>query len=216
MTKKFDHTNEEHIIKIIEGCERGDRRIQNQLFKMMYGKMMAVAMRYSDNNESANDIMSNSFIKVFEKIKTVNVEKRNIEGWIRSIVVNSAIDYFRRNKKNNIVDSIDDELKFIQVPSREEEFEIGDVTGEYIIKMIQELPNSYKAVFNLYVMEGKPHKEIAEILGISEGTSKSNYFKAKKNLQKKINNRKLNEDNRILNLEENYEELELDVEEACK
>ena len=161
---------------------------------------MAVAMRYSPNNEVAEDVISDAFTRVFKNISLVNVENGNLEGWVRKIVVNTAIDYFRKNKKHNVVDSIDDDLKYIQIKSKETEFEIGDVTGEYIIKMIQELPDRYREAFNLHVIEGMQHKEISKILGISEGTSKSNNSRAKKMLRFKIDKRNSEEEKRILNL----------------
>lgn len=205
----FDHTNKKHIIKIINGCKNCDRKIQNQLFKMMYGKMMTICMRYSNNEENAKDIMSESFVKVFSKISKVNPENENLEGWVRKIVVNTAIDYYRKNnKKNNLTDSINDD-SYVQIPSKDKEFELEGFNGEYIIKMIQELPNSYRTAFNLHVIEGKQHSEVAKILGISEGTSKSNNARARKILKFKINKRNLDENNRIANLEVYNSEFEL-------
>lgn len=204
--KHFNLTSKKDIERIIEGCEKGNRKIQKQLYEMTYGKMMGTAMRYVRNNAVAKDILSDAYVKVFSKIKTVDVNKKNLEGWIRSVVVFTALDHIRKYKdKENITDSIDDEDVFIQVQDESAEMELGRTDGAYIIEMIQELPPAYRTAFNLNVIEGKKHKEVAEILGINEGTSKSNVFKAKQILKDKINKLNDEEENRVLIAEKNEE-----------
>jgi len=210
--KIFNLSKKSHIQKIIDGCVRGDRRIQQQLYEMMYGKMMAVAWRYSNKKSVAEDILSDAFVKVFTRINTVDVNRGNLEGWIRSIVVFTGIDYIRRyNKINFLTDSIDDTFDdeensdhIFNKISKNEDFS-EKIDGEYILKMIQDLSPAYQLVFNLSVVEGLQHKEIAEKLGISEGTSKSNLSKAKKNLQEKIIKRYSDDEEKILFLENYYE-----------
>jgi len=208
--KIFNLQNKNHIKKIIEGCERGDRRIQKQLYEMMYPKMFSVALRYASDYDTAKDVMSDSFIKVFSKIKSVDVNKKNIEGWIRCIIVRTGIDYYRKNsKKDYLTDSIDytfgeEESDYIFNKVFEEESFSEKMDGEYIVNMIQELTPAYQIVFNLIVIEGFTHKDVSNKLGISKGTSKSNLSRAKKKLQEKIIKHYQEDNENIINLENNF------------
>jgi RNA polymerase sigma-70 factor (ECF subfamily) len=174
--------------EIIIRCLRNDRLAQEQLFKLYYGKMMTVCLRYTNDRDTAQEILQDGFIKVFDKLNTFE-SSGSFEGWIRRIMANTALDALRKNKRLNWVeendvntkDTFNDPLESLEF---EKEFELK---ANVAIEAINELSPAYKTVFNLFVFENYSHKEIAEALGISEGTSKSNYAKAKMNLQKIIN-----------------------------
>jgi RNA polymerase sigma factor (sigma-70 family) len=172
---------------IVEGCIRNERKAQEQLFKMFYGKMLVVCMRYTVDQDSAQDILQEGFIKVFEKVGTFDF-KGSFEGWLRRIIANTAIDSLRKNKKKPLLMENDNDF-VTEVVNPMEDAEIDsfrELKTEVAMQAIQLLSPAYKAVFNLYVLEEYTHKEIGEILGISEGTSKSNLAKAKQNLQRII------------------------------
>lgn len=172
--------------EIIDGCVRGKRKYQERLFKMYYGKMLSVCMRYMPDQDSAQEIVQVGFIKVFDKLGSYDFNG-SFEGWLRRIMANTAIDAIRKSKKDPFL--AEDEARTFQDNSpepmiHEEEIELTGMKAEMAMKAIQSLSPAYLAVFNLYVFENQTHKEIAEILGISEGTSKSNLAKAKANLKK--------------------------------
>lgn len=177
--------NKEKLIGIIEGCLRNDRKSQQELFKFFYGKMLSVCMRYTNDNDTAQEVVQEGFIKVFEKLKTFDYNG-SFEGWVRRIFVNTSIDYIRKSKKDPFLTDNDNDFKIggENILEDREELEIFDLKAEMALEAIQKLTPAYRSVFNLYVLENYSHKEIAEILGISEGTSKSNLSKAKVNLQK--------------------------------
>lgn len=169
--------------EIIEGCKSSDRRAQEQLFKKFYGKMLVVCQRYIRDKDSAQEVLQEGFIKVFEHIKGYD-KKGSFEGWMRRIIVNCAIDSIRKSKKDFMLTDNDNDFKYIPEDDElGEDWEITSLKASVALEAINKLSPAYKAVFNLYVMEEFTHKEIAEILEISEGTSKSNLAKAKMNLQ---------------------------------
>lgn len=185
--------NKEHLKEIISGCTRQDRRAQEELFKLFYGKMLGVCMRYANDRDTAEEMLQEGFIKIFDKLDAFDY-KGSFEGWIRRIVANTAIDHIRKSKKDPLLTDNDEDFKLgteNPVIEKEEE-ELTGIRAEMAVEAIQELSPAYRAVFNLYVMEEYTHKEIAEILGISEGTSKSNLAKAKANLQKILKERFMN------------------------
>ena len=187
--------NKEQLKEIIEGCLRNDRRSQEAIFKLFYGKMMVVCMRYTNDKDTAQEVLQEGFMKVFEKLGAFDY-KGSFEGWVRRIVANTAIDSIRRSKKNPILTDNDNDFKIGgENPMEEKEtIELGEIKAEMAMEAIQKLSPAYRTVFNLYVLEEYSHKEIAEILGISEGTSKSNLAKAKMNLQKILNQQFMNID----------------------
>lgn len=166
---------------LVKKCVDGDPKAQRELYKIFYSTMMGICFRYSKNAEDAKDLLQDGFVKVFKNIKRYNFNG-SLEGWIRRIIINTAIDHFRKNKN---VYFVDDEDEFLLENSKVESDEsiYSQFGVEEIMSAIQSLSPAYKTVFNLYAIEGFPHKEIAEKLGINEGTSKSNLAKAKKNLQ---------------------------------
>ena len=169
--------------QIVQGCLRKNALAQKFLYDKFSRKMMGVCLRYSDNHEEAEDVLQNGFVSVFQNIESFK-GTGSLEGWIRKIMVNTALTSIRKNKKlklNIELDSVEYMLPSTNYIS--ESFAAKD-----LLKIIQTLPTGFKTVFNLYAIEGYSHKEIGEMLGISEGTSKSQYSRAKTHLQKLIPN----------------------------
>jgi RNA polymerase sigma-70 factor (ECF subfamily) len=180
--------NKEELKEIVDGCIRGKRKFQKKLFEKYYGKMMAICYRYAKDSDEAQDMVQNGFIKVFKKLDVYNFEG-SLEGWIRRIMVNTAIDQIRKNKRNPFLIEDEDRVQNVEedVPFSTEEDEFySKLKAKTAIKAISELSPAYKMVFNMYVIEGFTHKEIADYLGISEGTSKSNLAKAKQKLRAQL------------------------------
>jgi len=168
---------------IIEGCKRSERRAQEQLFRQYFGKMLTVCLRYISDRDSAQEVVQEGFIKIFDHIKHFD-QKGSFEGWMRRIMANCAIDAIRKIRKDTFLSEDDTVFKYLpDEEDRQEEWNLTSVKAELALEAIERLSPAYKMVFNLYVMENYTHKEIGEMLGISEGTSKSNLAKAKMNLQ---------------------------------
>jgi RNA polymerase sigma-70 factor (ECF subfamily) len=147
--------------------------------------MLSVCIRYIPDRDSAQEVLQEGFIKVFDKIGAFD-HKGSLEGWVRRIVVNTAIDHIRKSKKDPFRTDQDDDFKLgASDPMVEmEELQLLELKAELAMEAIHQLSPAYRTVFSLYVLEDYSHKEIAEKLGISEGTSKSNLAKAKMNLQR--------------------------------
>jgi RNA polymerase sigma factor (sigma-70 family) len=161
-------------LELLRGCLENDRRLQKQLYKKYFKNMYQVCLSYSGDRVEAKDILQEAFIKVFTNIENFN-SKNSLEGWIRRIVTNTSIDYFRKRKRLVFLDEFPDE------PDEEERgsFTFGVLTNDIILHYIKQLPDGARIVFNLFAVEGLPHKEIAEKLNIKEGTSKSQYKRAR-------------------------------------
>ncbi|MCX7955184.1 MAG: RNA polymerase sigma factor [Bacteroidales bacterium] len=183
---KINWNNNDEVKVIIEKCKKGDLMSQELIYKSFYGKMLPVCMRYSKNKEESYDILQEGFVKVFNNLSSFNF-KGSFEGWIRRIMVNTAIDMFRKSKSSTLLTEpiSDNSIEEIYLNDEEEKM-IEELKGEIILNLIQQLPPAYRMVLNLYVFENLTHAEIAQLLGIKEGTSKSNYFKAKEKLKKLI------------------------------
>ena len=187
--------NQDHLREIVEGCIRGERRSQEALFKQFYGKMMVVCMRYMTDRDTAQEVLQEAFLKVFDKLDVFDF-KGSLEGWIRRIVANTAIDALRKAKRNPFLSDQDTDFKQAgrdELVEREE-LDTIDLKAEIAMEAIAKLSPAYRTVFNLFVLEDHTHKEIAELLGINEGTSKSNLAKAKMNLQRILNEKFVNID----------------------
>lgn len=168
--------------KIIEGCISGKRLAQNQLYQKYSPGMLGVCLRYSKNLAEAEDILQEGFIKVFKNIKNFRKEG-SFEGWIRRIMINSAITHINKNKIS--FKEIDEDK--MELPEEGNTNEVyAPVDKEVLLNLIQNMPGGYKVVMNLYVFEGYSHKEISEMLEITESTSKSQLFKARKYLKNKL------------------------------
>lgn len=162
---------------LILGCINGDRRTQEELYRRFSPKMYAVCLRYSGNTEEAEDILQEGFVKVFKKISSFRSEG-SFEGWLRRIFVNTAIEHFRRKQYLQPVTEKEEntiEGKYLSV--------LDGLAEKDIMALIRQLSPGYRTVFNMYVVEGYTHKEIGDMLGISEGTSKSQLSRAKVILQ---------------------------------
>jgi RNA polymerase sigma factor (sigma-70 family) len=185
LSNETEVENKEQLKAIIDGCLQNDRRSQEQLFKLFYGKMLPVCIRYVSDRDTAQEVLQEGFIKIFEKLGAFD-HKGSFEGWIRRIVANTAIDAIRKSKKDPYRTDNDNDFKIgaEDLMVDREEMETLDLKAQVAMEAVQKLSPAYRAVFNLYVLEEYSHKEIGAILGISEGTSKSNLAKAKMNLQK--------------------------------
>jgi RNA polymerase sigma-70 factor (ECF subfamily) len=170
---------------LIKKCIEWDRNAQHVLYKLFASKMFAVCMRYSASREEAEDTLQEGFMKVFEKIKSFRSEG-SLEGWIKKIMVNAALQKFRSSKEEKLSVRISDYENHL--PHYSDENILSRLGIQELMTMIQNLTPAYRMVFNLYVFEGMKHREIAEQLGISEGTSKSNLADARTILQKAVNN----------------------------
>jgi RNA polymerase sigma-70 factor (ECF subfamily) len=186
--KSLTHIVGEQEDDLINQCIRWDKRAQNMLYKQYSSKMFAVCFRYSRNREEAEDILQEGFMKVFDKINTFKREG-SLEGWIRRIMVNTAIQKFRERKSSaGMIVNVETYPENIDLVSSDDA--ISQMGAKELMGLIQELSPAYQMVFNLYVFEGLKHREIAERLGISEGTSKSNLADARSILKNKLNNLK--------------------------
>jgi RNA polymerase sigma factor (sigma-70 family) len=157
----------------MEGCKAGDRKMQELLYKQTASKMLAVCMRYAKDRMEAEDVLQMGYIKIFQKIKEYRGDG-SFEGWIRRVMVNTAIESYRKNLRSLNVVEIDEAY---EQPSTG--FDFGTLGMQDLMKVIQKLADGYRMVFNMYVIEGYSHKEIGETLGISEGASKSQLSRAR-------------------------------------
>lgn len=171
-------TEKAKLLNIIQRCKNYDSQSQFELYNMTYNKALAVVIRYVANKQDAEDIMSEAYYKLFKNIKRYN-EQKDFFNWFYTILINTAIDYIRKYKKINVDEN---EINDIDLISNHN----GAKNLDYFkyLEAIHKLSPGYRMVFNLYVIDGYKHREIAEILGISEGTSKSNLVKAKRKLKK--------------------------------
>ncbi len=172
-----------HILSetdLIKGCIDGNRQMQELLYKKFSPKMYGVCLRYSGNVDDANDLLQEGFIKVFKNLQKFRGEG-SFEGWIRRIFVNTSIEHFRKKVKlYNVSEIQENTIEDINL-------NILDTLAEKdLIAIVNELSPGYKTVFNMHVIEGYSHKEIADMLGITEGTSKSQLARAKGVLKKSI------------------------------
>lgn len=176
--------SEAELLKHIEGAKRGERLSQKYVFNRYYRLMFGVCLRYDSDHDAVQDIVQEGFIKVFSSIAGFS-SKGSFEGWIRRIMVNTAIDAIRRNKAagwelsaDGLVDDVVDESDAFEVDDTEAIYTVQDV-----LMAMEHLSPMYRAVFNLYVFENLGHQEIASELAISVGTSKSNLAKARRNVR---------------------------------
>lgn len=167
--------------KIVVGCKKNKAWAQADLFAMFSDKMFGTCLYYSDNKADAEDLLHDGFLKVFDNIK--KYQNDNLEAWMRRVFVNLALMRYRKRKYEAIVEDVEPVLKPSDV------FETNNqMHADELMALITQLPPQYKLVFNLYAIEGYKHKEIAEMLEISESTSKSNLSRARQILQKQLIN----------------------------
>jgi RNA polymerase sigma-70 factor (ECF subfamily) len=168
--------------QIISKAKKGDRSAQTLLYQEYQSVWYSICLRYNKNRQDALDVLQNALIKVFTKIDQFDQNKGSFKSWSAQVVVNENLMYLRKLNINYKIDPIDAELQVAD----QQESALDILSAEELTKMIQKLPDGYRAVFNMYVIEGYQHKEIAELLQISVGTSKSQLFKAKRLLQEKL------------------------------
>ena len=172
----------EKFKELIDGCVVGDRQSQNNLYQELVPRMFAVCLRYSKSREEAEEILQEGFIRVFEYIHQYKFNG-SFEGWVRKIMVNCALQKYRNKRQMHAVVNIDN----IANEQLGNEDILSQLGVKELLNMVQQLSPAYRTIFNLYVFEGMKHREIAEHLGISEGTSKSNLSDARAFLQKAVN-----------------------------
>jgi RNA polymerase sigma-70 factor (ECF subfamily) len=177
--KKTTYT-ESDLPLLISACIRHDVHAQRSLVSMFYGFAKSVAMRYSNNIMETEEIVNDGFLRVFLHLEKYDVSQP-FRAWLRTIIVNVAIDHFRKNRKHEWHDDVS-ELEIADL----NEGVISSISADEIMQLIQKLTPSYRMVFTLYVIDGYNHREIAEMLGIKEGTSKSNLQDARLKLQAMI------------------------------
>ncbi len=183
----FGTDKEQHIIKLFR---RGDASAMDILYAEYADYLTAVCARYIPDDDELKDVLQESFIKIFSKIGEFNYRGNgSLRAWITRIVINESLLTIRK-KKNSPIINIENEPPDIQ----DDEPELGNIGEEVLTNMIRQLPDGYRTVFNLFVIEGKSHKEIAKILNIKADSSASQFHKAKKQLAKMIKNYRLNKE----------------------
>ncbi len=164
--------------KLIQRCKRRDIKAQSEIYHLFAGKMFGLCLKYSRNKQEAEDNLQDAFITIFDKIDQFKF-KGSFEGWMKRIVINTTLQTYRQKNVLNLVEH--------DLPEEVEvEVDENDISLDYLLKIVQELPERYRMVFNLYVLDGYSHKEISDLLGIAEGTSKSNLSRARLILKEKI------------------------------
>ena len=170
--------------QLLQGCINGDRVSQNRLYQLFAPKMFAVCLRYSKKREEAEEIVQEGFMQAFKSLKNFRHEG-SFEGWMRRIMVNCALARYRNKIHLSPVVELTNNLSEVINPDV-----VSDISAKELLALVQTLPAAYRLVFNLHVFEGYKHREIAEALGISEGTSKSNLSDARAFLQKALTTKK--------------------------
>lgn len=153
---------------------------QSEIYKLYADVLFGISLKYSRNYQDAEDTLQDSFLIIFDKIKQYN-NKGSFEGWLKRIVINTALQKYRKKNHLQLIKEVSDTEEVVEI-----NFEDTDVDIGFLLKLVQELPDKYRLVFNLYVLDSYSHKEISEMLNISEGTSKSNLSRARKKLKEKL------------------------------
>ena len=166
---------------LITGCISGERKSHELLYKRFYGFAMGICVRYCNSREEAVEVLNDGFLKAFSNLRNFDKQSR-FEPWLKRILVNSSIDYYRKAKKHYYHDDVS-EARSLEVSAASP---VSTMNHEDLMKLVSGLPAGYRMVFNLYVIEGYSHKEIAEIMQITESTSKSNLSRAREALRKQI------------------------------
>ena len=174
-------SEEKNIDTIISGCKAGNRKAQEQLYRNYYRVMMTLCLRYTKTESDALEVLNTGFYKVFKNIHRYNAAQASLYTWIRTIIINSCLDFVKQQGKSETGEL--DQAAHVHVPPAV----ISTLSAAAILELVRQLPPATQAVFNLYVMEGYTHAEIAAMSGISEGTSKWHLSEARKRLQKMIN-----------------------------
>ena len=186
-------TDRPDLLHIIQGCVKANRDSQKFFYQLYYGYSTAICMRYCDCAEDVSEIVNDGFLKIYKALDTFNPQSTDVEaslkGWMKRIMINTAIDHFRKNNKRFLVAEIFDNHLNMADPV---ETSIDRMAYHEIIAIIQKLSPVYRTVFNLFVIDGFRHEDIAQQLKISVGASKSNLFKARLNIKKLLQEAALN------------------------
>lgn len=176
--------------QLIINCKKNDAQAQSQIYKLFSSKLFSLCLKYSRNYAEAQDNLQDSFVTIFKKIDQFS-GKGSLEGWMKRITINTALQRYRSTSVFNIVN--EDQIEDVAI-----EVEDDDISLDYLLQIVQELPDRYRLVFNLYALDDYSHKEIADMMNISVGTSKSNLARARKILMDKIKQYKLQDQSQRL------------------
>lgn len=171
-------------VKLIEGCLAGKRKAQSELYTRFAPMLYGVCLRYASSRFEAQDMLQEGFIKIFTALSSYE-SKGSFEGWMKRIVINNALNNIRSKSKQPLFTDFSEVENLPDAPSGDEEI-VQPPDKETMLRLVQELPQGYRMVFNLYVFEDYSHKDIAEMAGISENTSKTQLMRARNLLQKKL------------------------------
>jgi|ERR1017187_3718581 RNA polymerase sigma-70 factor (ECF subfamily) len=174
--------------ELIEGCLKGKEKYYKMLYDNHYGKMFNVCLRYARDREEAQDILQEGYIRVFKNLHQYDF-KGSFEGWIKRVIVTTAINYYRKNNLRSITDYVDSDNLLTMENNNvviDENNSMNQLEAKDLLSIIQQLPPVYKMVFNLNAIEGYSHKEISNMMGITESTSRSNLSKARAKLQEMV------------------------------
>lgn len=164
--------------QLIKNCQKKNTRAQEELYKRFASTLFSICLKYSPNYADAEDTLQDAFIVIFDKVNQYT-GKGSFEGWLKRVTINTALQRYR---KQSVLDIINEEnIRDVEVEVDEE-----SVPLDFLLRIIQELPDRYRLVFNLYILDGFSHKEISNMLEISEGTSKSNLARSRQILKEKI------------------------------
>ena len=170
--------------ELIHNCKKGDRQAQEQLYRKYARILFGICLKYSRNKTEAEDNLHDSFMIIYDKIGQFKF-KGSFEGWMKRITVNTVLQKYRKEEYLSVIsENVEEQV--------EVESNYMDIALPTLLRYIQELPNKYRATFNLYVLDGYTHKEISELLGTSTGTSKSNLARARMILKEKIKKENIN------------------------
>ena len=176
--------------QLIINCKKNDAKAQSQIYKLFSSQLFSLCLKYSKNYAEAQDNLQDSFVTIFKKIDQFS-NKGSLEGWMKRITINTALQRYRSVGVFDIVN--EDQIEDVAIEIYEE-----DISLDFLLSIIQELPDRYRLVFNLYVLDDYSHKEIADMMNISTGTSKSNLSRARLILKDKIENYKAQDQSQIL------------------
>jgi RNA polymerase sigma-70 factor (ECF subfamily) len=165
--------------QLIQGCIRNERGAQEKLYRLFYPRMMALVRRYIDHEMQAEEIMNNGYLRAFQKIKQYNFQG-SFEGWLRKIIFHAVADYVKQNARYT------EKVVLVEKDQYVHKDHADKLYYDQLVKLVQSLPDATRTVFNMYVMDGFTHKEIGNMLGISEGTSKWHLSEGRRVLKEKI------------------------------
>ncbi len=172
---------EDDIKALVDGCKKNDRKAQELFYKRFYAAMASICIRYISNQQDAMQVLNDGFLKVFKSIQTYDASKARLYTWIRKIMINTAIDFLRRQPIVYVTD-----ISAVYEETAIDNSVVHKIDADELLGLIKKLPKATQLVFNLYTVEGYNHREIAEMLSISEGTSKWHLSEARKQLKQFI------------------------------